>query len=150
MKIRAAQATDAKAIETIFREFVSYLRSIGDLTEYRFDANKFIEDGFGPDPIFRGLVAEEENGLAGYLLFTRGYDGDYVRHFYIVDLYVKGSFRGQGVGGMLMKAVANIAGKEGITRLTWEVHKSNASAVRFYKGLGAQIADDTHVMYLEI
>ena len=150
MKIRAAQATDAKAIETLFREFVAYLRGIGDPTEYRFDANKYIEDGFGPDPIFRGLVAEEESGLAGYLLFTRGYDGDYVRHFYIVDLYVKDSFRGQGIGGLLMKAVADVARKEGITRLTWAVHKSNASALRFYRGLGAQIADDTHVMYLEI
>jgi ribosomal protein S18 acetylase RimI-like enzyme len=150
MKIRTAAATDAKAIEALFTEFVTYLRSIGDPTDYRFSADKYIDDAFGPDPILRGLVAEEQDGLSGYLLFTRAYDSDYVRAFYMVDLYVKDSCRGQGIGKLLMDALTNVARNEHITRLTWSVHKSNGSAIRFYEGLGAHIADDTHAMYLEI
>jgi GNAT superfamily N-acetyltransferase len=150
MKIRAAEASDAKDIEALFTEFVAYLRSIGDMTEYRFGAAKYLEDAFGPDPIIRGLVAEGESGLMGYLLYSRAYDGDYVRYFYVVDLYVSERHRKHGIGKLLMNAVAEVARKEGITRVSWNVHKSNLSAIRFYKGLGAQISDDTHVMYLDL
>src|SRR5262249_47620230 len=105
MKIRPGLASDASSIDALFKEFVTYLRSIGDETEYRFGAQKYLEDGFGKDHAFRVLVAETESGLVGYLLFAKSYDGEYVRFFYIVDLYVQPSHRKSGVGKMLMNAV---------------------------------------------
>jgi GNAT superfamily N-acetyltransferase len=136
--------------ETLFREFMAYLRTIGDEREYRFGAKQFLADGFGSDPVFRGLVAEDASGLIGYVLFSRSYDGDYVRHFYIVDLYVQQASRGKGVGRMLMNAVRKLALAEGIARLSWDVHKNNEGALRFYEGLGAQYSAKTHVMYLDL
>ena len=150
MIIRACLASDAAGIETLFREFVDYLRSIGDRNEYRFGAQQYLTDGFGSDPIFRGLVAEDESGLIGYVLFSRSYDGDYVRLFYIVDLYVQQTSRGNGVGRMLMNAVREIAVAEGISRLTWAVHKNNERAIRFYERLGARYASEMHIMYLDL
>jgi ribosomal protein S18 acetylase RimI-like enzyme len=88
--------------------------------------------------------------LHGYILFSRTYDGDYVRNFYIVDLYVQKDSRGEGVGRMLMDAVRNLALAEGVPRLSWAVHKNNANAIRFYESLGAQYSGDTHTMYLDI
>ena len=150
MIIRTCLASDAAAIETLFREFVAYLRSIGDESDYRFGAQQYLTDGFGADPAFRGLVAEDASGLIGYVLFSRTYDGDYVRNFYIVDLYVQQASRGHGVGRMLMNAVQKVARAEGIARLSWAVHRNNTGALRFYEALGAQYSADTHVMYLDL
>jgi GNAT superfamily N-acetyltransferase len=150
MLIRACLASDAASIETLFKEFVAYLRTIGDDHDYRFDTQQYLKDGFGPDPAFRGLVAEDASGLIGYLLFCRTYDGDYIRNFYVVDLYVKQGSRSQGVGRMLMDAVQKTATAEGISRLSWAVHKTNTGARRFYESLGARYAMDTHVMHLDL
>ena len=150
MIIRACLASDAAGIELLFREFVAYLRSIGDNYDYRFGAEQYLTDGFGSDPVFRGLVAEDASGLIGYVLFSRSYEGDYIRGFFIVDLYVRKDSRGKGVGRMLMQAVSDAARAEGISRLSWAVHKSNAGAIHFYETLGAQYSLDTHVMYLDL
>jgi hypothetical protein len=74
MHIRAALPADADAIDRLFREFVAYLRTVGDHNEYRFGAQQYLEDGFGRDPAFRGLVAEDQARVIGYLLFSKGYD----------------------------------------------------------------------------
>ena len=150
MIIRPCLGSDAAAIESLFREFVAYLRSIGDESEYHFGAQQYLTDGFGSDPAFRGLVAENASGVIGYVLFSRSYDGDYVRLFYIVDLYVQQTSRGNGVGRKLMNAVRDVALAEGIARLTWAVHKNNEGALRFYEGLGAQYSTETHIMYLDL
>jgi len=150
MIVRACLASDAAGIESLFREFVAYLRSIGDNHDYRFGAQQYLTDGFGSDPVFRGFVAEDASEFTGYVLFSRSYDGDYVRGFYIVDLYVRKDLRGKGVGRMLMQAVRNVALAEGISRLSWAVHKKNAGALRFYEAIGAQYALDTHVMYMDL
>jgi GNAT superfamily N-acetyltransferase len=141
--IRPCLASDAAGIENLFLEFVAYLRSIGDESDYRFGAQQYLTDGFGSDPVFRGLVAEDASGPIGYVLFSRSYDGDYVRNFYIVDLYVQQASRRRGVGRMLMNAVRDLALAEGIARLTWAVHKNNEGALRFYEGLGAQYSAET-------
>src|SRR5216110_772200 len=91
MIIRPCLPSDAAAIDSLFQEFVAYLRSIGDQNDYRFGAQQYLTDGFGIDPAFRGLVAEEQSGLTGYVLFSRHYDGNYLRNFYIADLYVEQS-----------------------------------------------------------
>jgi len=150
MNIRPCVASDAAAIESLFKEFVAYLRTVGDHNDYHFSARQYLSDGFGEDPAFRGLVAEDPSGLAGYLLFSRNYDGDYKRSFYIADLYVREEYRGKGVGRMLMNGLRSIALAEGITRLSWAVHKNNMSAIRFYEGLGAQYSSDIHVMHWDI
>jgi GNAT superfamily N-acetyltransferase len=148
MIIRPSLASDAEGIEALFREFVAYLRSIGDQADYHFSAQQYIRDGFGPDPVFRGLVAENASGLHGYLLFCRTYDGEYIRNFYIIDLYVQHASRGKGIGRMLMNSLREIAFAEGIPRLSWTVHKNNAGALRFYEKLGAQYCQNTHFMFL--
>ena len=150
MIIRACLPSDAAGIESLFKEFVTYLRSVGDNNDYRFSAQQYLTDGFGNDPAFRGLVAEDASGLTGYLLFTRSYEGDYVRSFYIVDLYVRKDSRSKGIGRMLMTEIRNVALAEGISRLSWSVHKNNAGALRFYESIGAQYVSESHVMYLDL
>jgi hypothetical protein len=51
MIIRPCLDSDATGIENPFREFVGYLRSIGDESEYRFGAPQYLIDGFSSDPV---------------------------------------------------------------------------------------------------
>ena len=151
MRIRPALASDAPAIDQLFQEFVAYLRDLGDKTEYRFGAAQYRKDGFGPDPAFRGLIAEDETGAIGYALFSGSYEGDYVRQLYLVDLFVRREARSRGVGKQLFEAVGEVARKEGITRISWRVFKKNTAALRFYQRLGAVPASDSdQVMYLTL
>ena len=150
MTIRECLPTDALKIEALFKEFVGYLRSVGDQTSYDFGAEKYLRDGFGPDPAFRGLVATDGSGLVGYVLFCRTYDGDYVRGIYVVDLFVKQDSRGRGIGRALIDAVRNAALAAGCTRLSWAVHKGNESAIRFYRSLGARIDEESYEMFWDI
>jgi GNAT superfamily N-acetyltransferase len=150
MTIRPCLESDAKGIESLFQEFVAYLRSIGDESDYRFGAQQYLDDGFGSNPAFRGLVAEDASELIGYVLFARSYDGNYLRNFFIVDLYVKQGSRGNGVGRMLMNAVRKIAFAEGVGRLSWAVHKNNSGALSFYEALGAKYSSDTHHMFWDL
>ena len=150
MIIRPSLASDAAAIEGMFREFAADLRSIGDDTPYDFGAARYLADGFGSAPAFRGLIAEDASGPIGYLLFCPTYEGDYVRAFYLVDVYVRGRARSRGVGRQLMAAVRDIAAAEGMARLSWSVHASNARARRFYERLGASYVSDVHQMYLAV
>jgi len=150
MIIRACLPSDAAGIESLFREFVAYLRTIGDTNDYRFSGQQYLNDAFGNAPLLRGFVAEDASELIGYVLFSRSYDADYVRGLYIVDLYVRNDSRSKGVGRLLMNAVRNVAFTEGISRLSWSVHKNNTGALRFYESLGAQYSLDTHVMYLDM
>jgi len=65
MKIREATRDDANEIGALAEEFTNYLRSLGDETDFRFNANTFLRDGFGEEPAFKGLVAEIKGDTAG-------------------------------------------------------------------------------------
>ena len=46
-----------------------------------------------------------------------------------------------GIGGALMVHLARIARQEGCGRFEWAVLDWNEAAIRFYKGLGAEVLD---------
>ncbi len=97
--IRPAKPEDSESIGQLAREFIEYLRSIGDNTEQKFDAKIYLRDGFGSNPAFSGIVAEQGGEVIGYLLYHFGYDVDYAaRTLHVIDLYVSENRRGQGIG----------------------------------------------------
>ena len=44
--IRPALASDAQSIGNLARQFASYLRELGDLTDFKLTANAYLRDGF--------------------------------------------------------------------------------------------------------
>ena len=147
--IRAALESDATAIGGLANEFASYLRSLGDSTDFKLTSEAYLRDGFGLRPAFEGLVAEENGRVIGYLLYHFGYDSDGAfRNLHIVDLYVDGKARKQGVGrGLMMKAAA-VARNSGAQEMVWSVYRANTLAAAFYESLGAQKITDLFFMRL--
>ncbi|MFN8457818.1 MAG: hypothetical protein U0401_24715 [Anaerolineae bacterium] len=65
----------------------AHLRSVGDETDFQFNAEVYRRDGFGDHPAFAGIVAELDQRLVGYLLYTFGYDTDRaLRYLFVIDL----------------------------------------------------------------
>ena len=149
--IRSATAEDAEAIGELAKEFVDYLRALGDTVDIQFDAEAYLRDGFGPNPAFSGLVAERDGKILGYLLYHPGYDVDDVtRTLYIIDLYVREQWRRQGVGRALMEEAAKICRRLGGTQLFWSVYVRNKPAFAFYESLGARYTQDLKFMRLDV
>ena len=149
--IRPATAGDAEAVGELAKEFAEYLRALGDPSDLPFDAGTYLQDGFGPNPAFSGLVAESDGEILGYLLYYPGYDVDNAtRILHIVDLYVTERRRCRGIGRALMEEAAAICRRLGGTQLFWSVYVRNESAFVFYESLGARYTRDLRFMRLDL
>ncbi len=108
------------------------------------------EQGFRRSPPdFHCLVADDETELAGFVVyyfvpFTYRAKPNLV----IKELYVTEPKRSQGVGELLMRAVASEAVRAGCAMIKWWVAKWNERGIAFYERLGAQIDPDWHEFQL--
>jgi hypothetical protein len=68
------------------------------------------------------------------------------------DLYVHPGSRGQGVGGLLMRRLAELAAAADCTHIAWVASASNQVGMAFYRRLGASLvhqAGDTVTLQIE-
>jgi ribosomal protein S18 acetylase RimI-like enzyme len=143
MEIREAKENDASEIARLYAQSAAYLRTLGDETDFKFNAAVYLRDGFGENRAFWGLVAEEAGKLWGYLLYHFIYDTDRaLRILYILDLLVDEAGRGKGIGTALMQAAETIARQKHIVELQWAVYAPNQAAVNFYRKLGGELIED--------
>jgi GNAT superfamily N-acetyltransferase len=148
--IRPATPNDAAEIGQMAEQLAAHLRGLGDPTDFQFNAETYLRDGFGANPAFAGLVAEADGQVIGYLLYHFGYDTDFaIRILYVVDLYVRDDARGQGAGTALMREAARICQEAGGRALTWTVYTPNKLAAQFYEHLGARYLEDLKLMWLD-
>jgi ribosomal protein S18 acetylase RimI-like enzyme len=149
LNIRAASAEDAQSVGKLAQQFADYLRSLGDTTDFKLNAQTYLRDGFGTNPAFSGLVAEQDGDIVGYLLYHFGYDTDNaMRILHVVDLYVDERVRRQGVGKTLMSAAAKLSRDAGGMQLFWSVYVNNRMAASFYESLGARYTKDLLFMMI--
>jgi ribosomal protein S18 acetylase RimI-like enzyme len=149
--IRPALVSDAPAVGRLAGQFASYLRTLGDQTDFKLNAEAYLRDGFGLHPAFKGLVAEDQAHVIGYLLYHFGYDSDGAfRNLHIVDLYVDSEARKKGAGRSLMMAAAGIARQAGAREMIWSVYHANDLAAVFYERLGARRISGLFFMKLPV
>lgn len=149
--IRAGAPSDAEAIDALAREFQALLRSYDPMAHFSWGATQYLRDGFGNDPAFEVLVADDQGRVVGFTLFHAGYDADYGdRLFYMTDLFVTSAYRGRGIGTLLMDQIASTGRQRGVRWIVWSVLKGNTAAIEFYTKAGAHIYDRAHQMVLDI
>jgi GNAT superfamily N-acetyltransferase len=130
---RVATIADVLLLVGLIQELAEYEREPDAVLITEED---LIRDGFGPEPRFRGLIAEEAGQPAGYALFYGCYSTWTGPGIFLEDLYVRESFRGHGVGKALLCRVAQIARQEGARSIRLDVLDWNQPAIQFYKSLG--------------
>ena len=137
VRVRQAQKDDSPALMPLVRAMLAYHK---DPLEH-FTEEAILRDGFGENPEFSILVAEENNVLLGYALFHDAYETAFaVRGVYLNDLFVSESARRMGVGRALLKAVGEDAARRQRTFVWWVAQNWNRQAISFYERLGAQPA----------
>ncbi len=143
MEIRPIKPEDAAEIERLYTQSVAHLRALGDTGDFKFNARVYLRDGFGDNPAFSGIVAVLDDRLAGYLLYTFGYNTDEaLRYLYVIDLAVDEALRKRGIGKALMNQAASICRDRGGGELFWDVYAKNELALNFYRRLGATDVTD--------
>jgi len=137
---RPALRADANAIARLSRE----LRvAIGE-PRALFSEDVILRDGFGAEPEFRVIVAEQAAEVIGYALFYDAYEPGYAaRGVYLADLVVAKRARRSGAGGALIAGVEAAAAARGRSYVWWIVPPGNADALRFYESLGPDVQQGT-------
>jgi GNAT superfamily N-acetyltransferase len=87
-------------------------------------------DGYEP---MECLVAEVEGRLAGlaHIIFHRN-TTMLGPTCYLQDLFADATLRGRGIGRALIAAVHDRARAAGASRVYWQTHETNATAMRLY------------------
>ena len=134
--IRSARPGDEVAIVDLIGELAVY-----EKLEHENEAEPaaLAEHLFGASPVAESLVAVDGDEVVGYALFFTSYSTFLTRPgIYVEDLYVKMSRRGNGIGKLLLAAVARIAVARQAGRMEWAVLDWNEPAVEFYRSIGAE------------
>jgi len=151
LSIRSLTPEDAEAVERLYLQSAAYLRSLGDQTDFRFNAQVYRRDGFSAKAAFSGLGAILNGQLVGYLLYTFGYDTDRaIRYLFVLDLLVDQQVRRQGIGKALMNEAAALCTVAGGSELFWLVYAQNEAAKAFYRNLSAEEVSDLQPMRLRV
>jgi len=138
--IRAAERRDIPQILAFIRALAEYEREPDAVTATEADLER---DGFGPNPFYSCLIAEQDGRPAGFAFYFFNYSTWLGRPgLYLEDLFVLPEFRSCGVGRALLQRVAAIAVEKGCPRLQWEVLDWNQPAIDFYKAMGADFLDE--------
>jgi GNAT superfamily N-acetyltransferase len=146
LSIRAATVEDVALLRKLIRELAEYENELDQVLITEADLAR---DGFGPEAMFRVLLAYWDQEPAGYALFFDFYSTWVGRQMFLEDLFVRETFRGRKIGKSLLAAVARIAKSEGCYGLRWEVLDWNRAAIEFYKSLGAEFLDDWRLILLK-
>ena len=138
--IRPATPADVPEILRFIRALAAYEREPDAVLATEAG---LLRDGFGPNPFYFCLMAEQNGQPAGFALFFFNYSTWLGRPgLYLEDLFVHPEFRGLGIGKALLKKVAAIALEKGCRRLQWEVLDWNTPAIDFYRAMGAEFLDE--------
>jgi GNAT superfamily N-acetyltransferase len=104
----------------------------------------FRRQGFGEDALFRCLVAECGDRMAGMVLLTPGYDSQTATGGLMLEnIYVEPGSRRLGVGRALMAAAGRMAQDQGLSWICWHTRPANIRAGLFYRALGARTENVT-------
>ena len=137
--IRKAAAADASLIVDMIRELADFEH---ELEQVEVTPQDLLRDGFGAKPSFYACVAEWDGQPAGYALYFFTYSTWTGRpSLFVEDLFVRAQFRSKGLGKALFEHMARIARGHNCFAMHWDVLDWNATAIDFYRSLGAKIGN---------
>jgi GNAT superfamily N-acetyltransferase len=138
--IRTATEADVPRILAFIRALAAYEREPDAVTATEAG---LLRDGFGPNPFYQCLIAEQNGHPAGFALYFFNYSTwKGCPGIYLEDIFVHPEFRGLGIGKALLQQVAAVAVQQGCPRLQWEVLDWNTPAIDFYRAMGAEFLDE--------
>jgi GNAT superfamily N-acetyltransferase len=134
--VRAAERDDVPVLLQLFGELAEYEHLTHEL---RATEQGLAAALFGERPSAEALIAEQGGEALGYALFFPTFSSFLTSTgVWLEDLFVRPPYRGEGVGGALLSAVAARMREQGGERLEWAALDWNELALGFYRRLGAE------------
>ena len=93
---------------------------------------QLIADGFGANPLYGLIVAEQNQQIIGTSIYYFRYSTWKGKRLYLEDLIVTENMRGQGIGKQLFDATILKAKELSCNGMNWLVLDWNKSAMSFY------------------
>jgi GNAT superfamily N-acetyltransferase len=141
--IRPARPGDEGALFGLIQALAEYEKLSQAVTG---NAEKLAQDLFGAQPAAEALVAEVALRPVAFALFFPSYSTFLTQPgLYLEDLFVLPEYRRCGIGKALLSQLAKVARARGSGRMEWSVLDWNASAISFYRSLGASVLPDWRV-----
>ncbi|MGC4037045.1 MAG: GNAT family N-acetyltransferase [Chitinophagaceae bacterium] len=135
IEIRKAVKEDCPRLMELITELAVYEKAPQEVTV---KMEHFIESGFGSNPVWWALVAEEDNRIEGFALYYIRYSTWKGQRMYLEDLIVTEKMRGRGLGKMLYDQLIEEAKEKKFSGVVWQVLDWNEPAINFYKKYGAR------------
>jgi GNAT superfamily N-acetyltransferase len=135
--IRPAHASDAALILRFITELAVYEKAEHEVVATVKDIETSL---FSATSTTKALICEMNGEPIGFCVYFFSYSTWLGKHgLYLEDLYVSPSSRGSGAGKQMLRHLAQIACESGCGRFEWSVLDWNENAIRFYKGMGADV-----------
>ncbi len=147
MIIRKSTPADVPAMFELVKELAIYEKALDQVNN---TPEQMLADGFGENPIFGAVVAEENGSIVGMSLYYFRYSTWKGKRLYLEDLIVQEAMRGRGIGEALIQATIAVAKETGCTGLMWQVLDWNEPAINFYKKLGTRLDDEWINVHLDL
>lgn len=144
MKIRPVTESDIPDLLQMIRELAEFEKLLDQVVATEED---YCTALFGEKPTAEALVAEESGELVAYAIFFSTFSSFLGRAgIWLEDVYVRPSFRKQGVGRDLLREVGSIAKDRGAGRYEWCVLDWNQNAIDLYTRVGGEILDEWRIV----
>ncbi len=135
--IRKGEIKDIPDTLSLIKELAAYEKAPN---EVEVDMQEMIENY--QNKVFDFFVAELNTKIVGIALYYYKYSTWKGRCIYLDDIIITEKHRNKGIGKSLMQAVIQIAKKEKVRKLEWQVLKWNTPAIEFYKKLNTIFDDE--------
>lgn len=138
--IRPAAKEDCARMLELVHELAEFEKAPQKVTV---SPEHFTESGFGADPVWWAFVAEvpaETKGdkkIVAFALYYIRYSTWKGQRMYLEDIIVTKSWRGKGIGSLLMDRLVQEAKERKFTGMMWQVLDWNEPAKAFYKKYNA-------------
>ncbi len=137
ISIRPGELTDVPDAFALVTELAVY-----ELAAYQVSntVEQMALDGFGPNPLYGLLVAEESESkkIVGMALYYFRYSTWKGKRLYLEDIIVTEEYRGYGIGKLLLDATVETARETHCTGMMWQVLDWNEPAIGFYQQFGTR------------
>ncbi|MCX2744857.1 GNAT family N-acetyltransferase [Mangrovivirga sp. M17] len=148
VEIRDGKIEDIPQVYDLVNELAVYEKAPHEVDN---TIEEMIRDGFGDNPSFGLIVAEDTSTkkIIGIVIHYIRYSTWKGRCLYLEDLIVTEKRRGEGYGIKLFNAYVEKGQQLGVNQLMWQVLDWNTPAIEFYKKLGANIETEWYNCKLE-
>lgn len=145
--MRPATEADIPAIHSLMLEMAEF-EKLTDIFHATHDSlrNSFFSEKPAANCLVITTESEPDTAIA-YIMWFHNYSSFLdKRGLYLEDVYIAPAHRNRGLGGWVLKHLANLAIELGCGRFEWVVLDWNQNAIDFYKHHGGEIMDEWRIV----